>query len=153
MKLLSIIFITLLAGCSASGPMFEKQEIKEPGKASVYIYRPWHLKDGAGYANILMNGVKKFELTNNCYELILLDSGKYKITASGSFLTNWMAPDVSAEIDVENGKEYFLRLYPENTGAIVIANVAASYGGASLTLVKNDIAITEIVKTRKIKKI
>lgn len=153
MKLLSIILIVLLAGCATSGPAFERQAITAQDKANLYIYRPWHLKDGAGYANILINDVKQFKLTNNGYELVQLNPGKYKITASGNFLTSWMAPDVSTDIEVESGKEYFVRLYPVNTGAIVIGNVAASYGGATLTPVKNDIAMTEIVKTKKIKKL
>lgn len=149
----SVLFIVvMLSGCSASGPIYKVYENGAIEKAVVYIYRPWRLLDGAGWANIHINGTKEFALRNEGYGVVVLDPGSYDIRADGNmFLTNWRSRPVTLTLLVEANKEYYVRLLPEADDVLFAGSVTAVSSHANFSILSKEKALKDIIKTRRVK--
>lgn len=104
----------LIAGCAAgaTGPEFSLAPIVSD-KGMVYVYRPVTKFNEGGYANVFVNGEKKFPLRDKGYAVLALAPGTYELKIEGSqFGTNWWPPPATRTLGVEAGQEYFVRVIP-----------------------------------------
>jgi hypothetical protein len=62
-----LLVLLLLTGCAASGPMYEKQSLKDHSKAQVVVYRPGGFVGSGRRPDILINGEKTCELPQGSY--------------------------------------------------------------------------------------
>lgn len=147
--LLAISFI--LSGCSATGARFSKLEPVDSSAATVYIYRPWMMLDGAAAPTVQIDSVDMFNIKNGGFEVLNLDSGNHELTIKkGSLLSNWRADKMSLSYDFKSGQRYFFRLFSDTSksnyvfGVMTIANDAYSFG-----LVSEEFAIKELQELKQ----
>lgn len=108
---LFIIWMLLTSnGCIfvSRGPLFSEAKAPPPGYALVYLYRQdsppkWRTPD------IFMNDLKILDLKNRGYSKLYLTGGSYKFSSIWALDTG--VPDQSLVIELEGGKEYFIRLH------------------------------------------
>jgi hypothetical protein len=149
---ISFVFILALTSCSATGPLFNPESMEGNSKSNLYIYRSWKFFNGGGWPNIYLNGKKLFALKNNGYGILYLEPGNYEIKAEGSFfLTNWYPGPASININVEANNEYYIRVTPQHDKTIYGASgTVAMTGSAQIVLVPKEVAMKEIVETKKV---
>ena len=116
------VAILLLSSCrtTTGGLQFRPVSGPEtfPEYAIVYFYRPYREFNWGGYPYIFVNGMKKFPLKNETYNVLLLPPGEYEIKAEGStWGTNWYPGPVTGVFAVEAGLEYYLRVIPTTQGS------------------------------------
>jgi len=82
-KLLSaiLIFVSfILSGCSATGPKFSILEPINSSTATVYIYRPWMMLDGAASPTVQVDSVDFFDIKNGGFNVLYLEPGSHTLT-------------------------------------------------------------------------
>ena len=121
LKLVIIISTLLLGSCALPHPaapkpteaQFKQVQTIPDEKALVYFYRPAFTFNWGGYANLFIDDEKQFPLKNNSYGFVFLDGGTYEVKFEGStWGTNWYPEPAIAELSVEPGREYYIRLLP-----------------------------------------
>ena len=146
-----ILFVFIISGCSAKGPLFQSVQSLPSNKSVVYVYRPSMMFNATGWPDLYINEEKIASLKNGGYVELILDPGSYMIKAKGSVIfTNWYPSAVEGEFTIEAGKEYYIRVTPQLTGAYVTGEVVSMSGSASMVLVPSGDARKEILKTRKV---
>lgn len=134
-RLLILIPILILSACATPKTtmvLFQRVQNIPPDRAIVYFYRPRADFNSAGWAELFIDGEKKFPLVNNSYGYVFLNEGEHKIKFEGSMSgTNWWPGPATATISVMAGREYFIRIQPLEPGS-------AAFGspfGSTLVLV------------------
>lgn len=109
--LLVVILMTGCAGAPVDGPRFAPITPLPADKATVYIYYPEKAPPlSVSYAEVFINGEKKFNLGFNGYGVFTLPPGEYEIKVEGTFGTNWLGRAVTRKVVVESGREYYARV-------------------------------------------
>jgi len=141
-----LIISFIISGCSATGPKFSELEPVGNSTATVYVYRPWMMLDGATAPTVQIDSIDTFDIKNGGFKVLNLDSGTHKLTIKkGSLLSNWRADEMSLNYDFKSGQRYFFRLLSDTSkanymlGVMTIANDAYSFG-----LVSEEFAIKEL---------
>ena len=146
--LLSVLI--LITACGATGPTFSQLEATDAEKATVYIYRPWAMLDGAASPTVQVDDVDKFDLGNGGYEVLVINPGEHKITVkAGGIMSNWRAGQMAIEYPFEANKNYYIRLSAELKNSYVVGNVLSVSGNYGFSLVREDFALQELRGTKK----
>lgn len=154
-RLTMIVLSIIACSCSSSyrlGEGFSKFNMVPQEKAALYIYRPRMFYKGGAFPTIYINGEAVSDLLNGGYFTDFFDPGFYKILIKKNpkIYTEWFMPELVADIELEPGQEYFLRVTPRDTGSFVVGNVVAMSSSSSMDLVQKENAIKEISKTRRL---
>lgn len=161
--------LVILGSCATPAPpwapkptsaQFQQVQSIPDGKALVYFYRPAFRFNWGGYANLFIEGDKKFPLKNNSYSYVFLGEGKYEVKFEGStWGTNWYPEPATVSLPVEAGREYFVRLLPLPAdspthgktlpGIVHLTVTAASYFNAhtQISRIEKSLALQEIELT------
>lgn len=99
-----VFLVMLISGCAAGGSAFTGvQKASNPGVGVVYFYRP----------KVYTGSAIKVQLADNGKDIDRLQNGqfiRYEATpGKHEFRTDTMAIDKPVEIDIEAGKNYFIR--------------------------------------------
>lgn len=121
----------LLAGCQAPPQISTRQY--DPARdnvhdsAIVYIIRPAHRIGSATSPYILIDGVRVVDLPNDAFFRAAVTPGKRTFSAEAKYIgqKKWAEP---ATFDLEAGKVYFLRFYPDGEGGTAMIYGAATGG-------------------------
>ena len=148
------LLMLALSGCSASGPLYAPTVIASEGNASVYLYRPSRSEGYLIVPPVSVDGTELFELANNGYAELTLSPGRHLIETKKD--GNPIGPvDAvgSIEIEVEAGREYYIRWSPSmgDMKIIPIANpvIIAQFSGLFIHLSKDD-ALSELKNCKRI---
>ncbi|BBB29386.1 DUF2846 domain-containing protein [Neptunomonas japonica] len=143
--------VLMLSGCSSTGPVFQQITLTPPDKSTVYIYRPHQGFNMAGWPEIFIDGKKEFALKNEGYGVVHLSPGEHKIKAEGSVIfTNWYPGPMEITKTFEANKEYFIRVTPKMTSAMVVGSSMTMTGKANVSVVTESKALSEIAETKKV---
>lgn len=117
MRLRMLFAVLLMVGCAgappADKPHFAPITPTPADKAVVYVYRPHAKLNNDGYADIFLNGEKKFALWNRGYGVFTLPPGPHEIRVEGDLMkTAWYPPPAVRKLEVEAGREYYVRVIP-----------------------------------------
>jgi len=150
-----LLFWTLLpfvvAGCSATGPIFQSVTESPQDKATVYIYRPFQYFNAGGWPEIFIDGTKVFALKNKGYGVVYMLPGEHVVKAEGSMLfTNWYPRPAQLTHTFEANHKYYVRVTPTHTATYMVGNTVAVTGAASVLLVSKEFAQPEIEQTHKV---
>lgn len=141
----------ILAGCSATGPIFQSVAEVPEGKATVYVYRPFEYFNAGGWPEIFIDGTKAFALKNKGYGVVYLHPGEHVVKAEGSMLfTNWYPRPAQLTHTFEANHEYYVRVTPTHTATYIVGNTVAATGAASVLIVPKEFARPEIEQTHKV---
>ena len=80
-----------------------------PGIARIHLYRQAHFIGCGAFPAVVVDGVKRGNLTNGSYFDIDLPPGQHHLVIGGNVL-EWEFHDIKIDYAFEGGKEYFLRL-------------------------------------------
>ena len=145
--LLLIIFTIILGGCSASGERFKGFKDVAENKSALYIYRPSKFFQGGTWPTIFIDGHEKFSLKNSGFILTELNPGHHRIKIGAtSFLDNWTFGDVIGNVNLEEGKTYYLRFDIEFENATSMGTVMSFSGSAGLIKVNEEQAKIDLEK-------
>ncbi|TOJ94156.1 DUF2846 domain-containing protein [Vibrio parahaemolyticus] len=146
----SILVLSLISGCSATGLNFTELETVQENQAKVYFYRPWAMLDGAASPTVQINGIDSFNISNGGYEIINIEPGYATFTVSkGGFMSNWRAPELNIATNLEAKTVYFVRLTAEITNASFISGISSISGGYSLGIIERSTALNELRDTKR----
>jgi hypothetical protein len=76
------IFVALLSGCAATGPVYEPVENADSGNALVYVFRGAGFAMGGRTAYFYVNDINVFDLDQGGYSWVSLPPGRYKLKQS-----------------------------------------------------------------------
>lgn len=93
----------------ATGPLFSPVKPLPADEAIVYVFRG--RGDHIGYPVVYVNGARQFRLLLDSYGILRLPPGNHVILVKGSFWTDWTQADVSREIQVAGGREYYVAVW------------------------------------------
>jgi len=98
------------------------------------------------WAEVFLNGEKKFNLGNSGYGVFTLPPGEYEIKVEGDpWQTNWAKFPAIRMLAVEAGREYYVRVFiVQKSGPLLSAGIN-SY--TQITLVPKEQALKEIAET------
>lgn len=100
--------LAALAGCSATGPVFQEQAAVA-SKARVYVYRPASFVNSGNAPNLFVNDVDHGPLWNEGYIPLSLTPGEISVVLKGEPL-KWGLPPIGTKARVEAGKTYYFRM-------------------------------------------
>mgnify|MGYP001794366032 CR=1 FL=1 len=136
--ILSVFVFLILAGCTATGPTYSEKisgapELKpEPGKALIYVYRLDQIRGSGLSSPFLDNGKQVGALNRGGYITFQTDPGKHE------FRTDVYVVDEPLELDVAEGKTYYLKIFTQGVWRMVFNTV----------LVPEDEALIELREMR-----
>lgn len=115
--------LVALAGCSATGPVFQERAAAA-GKATVYVYRPSSFVNSGNAPNLFVNDVDYGPLWNEGYIPLSLPPGEISVVLKGDRFKWGLAP-IGTNARVEAGKTYYFRM----GNLLDFANYGSSPGG------------------------
>jgi len=150
MRLRFLFVVLLMAGCAGLGPMdgppFAPITPVPAGKATVYVYYPVKVHMFSQWADVFLNGEKKFALGNRGYGVFNLPPGEYEIKVEGDpWKTNWGKFPATRTLAVEAGHEYYVRVFIEMKSGPLLSAVINAH--TRITLVPKEKALIEIAET------
>lgn len=80
--ILAMLITLVLAGCSATGPIFQDAKAPSPGCGLVYIYRTSSFVYGGSDAYFYVDDINVADLSNNGYTAFHLPAGTYEFKQS-----------------------------------------------------------------------
>lgn len=102
--ILMVLALLLLSGCAATGSQFTGVEAASSPKIGVvYFYRPKAFVGGGVKVQLADNGEDIMRLQNGQFARYEVMPGKHE------FRTDTMAIDKAVEVEIEAGKNYFIR--------------------------------------------
>jgi hypothetical protein len=149
--------LTLLSGCSATGPVFRDLTDVPRDKATVYVYRPAALVNSGNAPNLFVNGVDHGQLWNAGYIPLSLTSGKTTLVLKGDPF-KWGLPPIETVVALEAGKIYYVRFgnqvdfadYSSNAtkGSSATSNITPTWGRTiQIQWVPTELGRREIMET------
>ena len=103
-----IAMALMLAGCTASGPMYSSLPEQKPdkGMAQLVVYRPYELSYAARRPTVEINSIKTCDLPNSSF--FIKNVKPSEITVTSSF---WEIPGTSRfTMSVSSGRKYYIRM-------------------------------------------
>ncbi|WP_041324530.1 DUF2846 domain-containing protein [Saccharophagus degradans] len=151
-----IVFIVLilLAGCSASGPVYKQHELQNSKNATLYIYRPSKAVNCCVAPLIYVDSEKLGPLKNGGYTVQELEPGAHVITV-GDGSHGFDASTV--ELNFESGEEYYLKWVIgslDNLGVVILTGMVGAGAAApgerdyNLVVINSEDAKVEISKLK-----
>ena len=153
--ILTIIFI--VAGC-ASGPTFERVEVKNEQNSIFYIYRPYLFVGSAASPRVYINDEYIGTLSSGNYLVYEALPGDYEILIGKKEgeRVNWAPDTILQKVEVKESEEYFLRMSLDfsDVSAFIVpmpyAPIVMTSGVAKISLVRMNSkqGLAEISKTK-----
>ena len=136
---LALALLTLV-GCGTTTPTINPVAAP-PGKAVVHVFRPGSLYAVLGYPYVYVDGREQFPLAANDADALVLAPGRHVIRVAGD-RSNWGLAPGELTLDVEAGREYFVRVEPVRTAPFA-KGAAVPSGYTSVELVGREKAVGE----------
>ncbi|MES2408574.1 MAG: DUF2846 domain-containing protein [Pseudomonadota bacterium] len=112
-KLSSLILLIVafsLAGCAATGPLFQKASPPDHGKALIYIYRPSSFMLGGRDAYFYINDKNIADVSAQGYTQIYLEPGTYNLKQKWP-IDLMGFKNLELPLIVEPNNTYYFRFY------------------------------------------
>lgn len=110
-QVLTLIIVTLISGCVASGPQFQKVQLEENGSSVVYFYRTFDKTFAGAKANFYVDDKKVIELLYKGYTYVQLSPGNYTVKQSWESVTSTTdGPEI--EITVRENESLYIVVEP-----------------------------------------
>ncbi len=158
MKILLFIILSILTSSCSSIPKGEKfsglQAISK-NNGSLYVYRPDKFAMKLAYPSIYIEGVPVADLLNGSYYFSELSPGTHSIiikkNPESPKFTDWSMGPIEINLQVESGKEYFIKIVPFVGACGASYNTICISTSSQAYLVEKAIAETELLETTKLK--
>jgi hypothetical protein len=107
---LIVLVAILLAGCAASGLLYQPANSPPKDFALVYIYRPDALAYGARAAHIFVDERHVLNVNSNGYSYFYIKSGSYRLRQKWpSLIGGYDDGELNIPLSVQAGETYFYR--------------------------------------------
>jgi hypothetical protein len=121
---LSALLATLLAACTASGPLFSQAPAPIADQALVYMYRVRTSFGAWMPMRVEVNGKEIGILANDSYTTVYVPAGEVSLSATR--FQDFHYPDskrVSVSGNVVGGETYYLRISQSSSGNMIMTNM------------------------------
>jgi hypothetical protein len=96
----SIASVTVFSGCATSGPLFSDVRPPDPGKAAVYVYRPYAFAGSLVPQDVTTNGEQETPLPLGGFVRLQVAPGRVVVANTGSVVIRHEIAFVVATGDV-----------------------------------------------------
>ena len=145
-SLVSILIIILLTSCAAKNSNFIEVKSEIETDSVVYVYRPYSISNILLSPDVIVDGVKIFEIQSNSYFGVSVEKGDHVIKLG---LSERYEGIHQLSIKTEQNKSVYLRV----TSALEFQKNQPYKRSFTLEKVSKEIALSEMQKTKNINKI